>query len=282
MNLEGGLTTAVAATREKRTSSKLFRATVGRFDDVEQRAAIDELAGWIVEHFRAELEARPSLHVYVRKLPEAVVARIDQLRDSEVIRSTILRQFDPHSVIVPMKHTDELYISHYNKDLGGDHGLFSKHYDGNLRFLSFGSVVRALIYVQSSANYKVVFEHSRLEKAFVTYEFGLLDFHRELHWVEGQYNPDDPHRILLKCNYLVLPENRETLGQVVERTNTAVFYIVKSAMEYSKSPKNPLQFGVGLVCNLFRVMNNVHPFVPLLFLGGCLAAAVYGIIRLVT
>ena len=42
-----------------------------------------------------------------------------------------------------MKHTDELYISHYNKDLGGDQGLFSKHYDGNMRFLSFGSVVRA-------------------------------------------------------------------------------------------------------------------------------------------
>ncbi len=34
-----------------------------------------------------------------------------------------------------MKHTDELYISHYNKDRGGDQGLFDEHYDGNLRFL---------------------------------------------------------------------------------------------------------------------------------------------------
>ena len=84
-----------------------------------------------------------------------------------------------------MKHTDELYISHYNKDRGGDQGLFDRHYDGNLRFLSSSIVVRALIYLQSDATYKVVFDDSRVEKAFATYDFGLLDFHRELHWVEG-------------------------------------------------------------------------------------------------
>ena len=56
-----------------------------------------------------------------------------------------------------MKHTDELYISHYNKDRGGDQGLFDKHYDGNLRFLASSVVVRALIYLQSDTTYKVVF-----------------------------------------------------------------------------------------------------------------------------
>lgn len=39
------------------------------------------------------------------------------------------------------RHTDELYISHYNTDRGGDQGLFDKHYDGNLRFLSSSIVV---------------------------------------------------------------------------------------------------------------------------------------------
>ena len=243
-----------------------FRASFGCFEDPESRKTIDEIAQWVDEHFREDLQKRPSKHVYIRKLPEPIIQRIDRLRDSDLIRSNILRQFNPHSIIIPMKHTDELYISHYNKDLGGDHGLFSKHYDGNMRFLSFGSVVRALIYLQSDATYKVVFGHSHLEKAFTTYDFGLLDFHRELHWVEGEYKPSDQQRILLKCNYLVVPENAGALGRAVEAANTAVFYVVKSAMEYSKSPRNPPQFVVGLLCNLFRLMNNLHPFVPILFI----------------
>ena len=72
--------------------------------------------------------------------------------------------------------------------------------------------MRALIYLQSDATYKVVFGDSRVEKAFATYDFGLLDFHRELHWVEGHYNPADRQRILLKCNYLVTPPQRRPAG----------------------------------------------------------------------
>ena len=73
-----------------------------------------------------------------------MIAQIDGLRESPIIRDAILQRFAPGSAITPMPHTDELYISHYNKDHGGDQGLFCKHYDGNLRFLSYGSIVRAL------------------------------------------------------------------------------------------------------------------------------------------
>jgi len=106
-----------------------------------------------------------------------------------------------------------------------------------------------------------------------------LDFHRELHWVEGEYNPDDRQRILLKCNYLVTPKRGGFLGHAVAAANTAVFFVVKSAMEYSKSPRTPPQIVVGALCNLFRRMNNIHPVFPLLIiavilgaLGWCLAA----------
>lgn len=266
MNAESGVVSTQVGTQEIGRSSRLFRATIGRFDDLESRETINQLAAWIGEQFRQDLQERPSKHVYVRKLPERIMQLIDRLRDSDLICSKILQQFSANNVLIPMKHTDELYISHYNKDLGGDHGLFSKHYDGNMRFVSFGSVVRALIYVQSDATYKVVFGHSKLEKAFTTYDFGLLDFHRELHWVEGEYNPADQQRILLKCNYLVVPENAGWLGRAVEAANTGVFYVVKASMEYSKSPANPLQFAVGLLCNLFRIMNNIHPVVPMLFI----------------
>jgi hypothetical protein len=276
--LELPLVSAEPRLRTKTTGR--FQACVGRFDDVASRNTIDQLAKWIEDYFRADLQQRPSKHVYLRTLPAEVNEQIDRLRDSPLIRSTILQQFGTNSVIQPMRHTDELYISHYNKDYGGDQGLFSKHYDGNLRFLPFGCVVRALIYLQSDSTYKVVFSDSKVEKAFTTYEFGLLDFHRELHWVEGEYNPSDQQRILLKCNYMIVPENAGILERVVLGANTAVFYVVRAAMEYSKSPTNPPRFAVGLLCNLFRVLNNVHPLVPFAFLFFVFAVVTWGLVRL--
>jgi hypothetical protein len=250
--------------------SKLFIASIGCFDDTQSRAIIDELVEWVEFHYRDDLLKRPSKHVYLRKLPDQVLEKIDQLRSCAKIHEQILRQFPEGYIISPMSHTDELYISHYNKDYGGDQGLYDKHYDGNLRFLSYGSVVRALIYLQSDATYKVVFHDSRMEKAFVTYDFGLLDFHRELHWVEGEYNPDDQQRILLKCNYLITPRHGGWAGRAVSATNTAVFYVVKAAMEYSKSPSNPAERFVGLLCNVFRLLNNIHPVAPLALIAASL------------
>jgi hypothetical protein len=258
----------------------LFPVQLGRFDDALARSLIDELANWVVERYREDLAQRPSKHVYIRLLPEDVIRRIDRIRDNAVICEAILRQFGPDHVITPMKHTDELYISHYNKDRGGDQGLFDKHYDGNLRFLSFGTVVRSLIYLRSDATYKVVFADSGVEKAFATYDFGVLDFHRELHWVEGEYSSDDEQRILLKCNYLVAPRDAGLMKSLVMGANTGVFYVVKAAMEYSKSPQNPVQRFVGLLCNVFRLLNNIHPFVPLLLIAAMLAAATWGLVRL--
>jgi len=233
---------------------------------------IDGLTLWVEDRYREDLLKRPSKHVYIRTLPGPVIEQVDRLRDSPLIRSLIARQVPAGSVIESMKHTDELYVSNYNKDHGGDQGLFDRHYDGNLRFLSSSVVVRALIYLQSDATYRVVFDDSRVEKAFATYDFGLLDFHRELHWVEGEYNPADRQRILLKCNYLVTPRNAALLGRVALAANTGVFYVVKSAMEYSKSPSTPPQVAVGLLCNLFRRLNNIHPLIPLVFIAAVLGA----------
>ena len=248
-----------------------FPATIGRFDAPADQAAIDGLVRWVEARYAEDLAKRPSKHVYVSTLPASVVAGIDRLRDSPVIRDLIAREVPAGSTIAPMKHTDELYLSHYNKDRGGDQGLFDKHYDGNLRFLSSSIVVRALIYLQSDDTYKVVFADSKVEKAFTTYEFGLLDFHRELHWVEGAFNPADRQRILLKCNYLVtLPD--AAFGRAALAANTAVFYVVKAAMEYSKSPRTPAQVAVGFVCNLFRRLNIIHPALPLALSAGVLAA----------
>ena len=71
--------------------SRLFPATVGRFDDRADRAVIDGLTRWVEDRYREDLAKRPSKHVYVRTLPGPVIEQIDRLRDSPLIRSLIAR-----------------------------------------------------------------------------------------------------------------------------------------------------------------------------------------------
>lgn len=271
---------ATSPSRPGALSGRRFAATIGLFGGDREPCTIDRLTRWAEDTYRADLERRPSKHVYIRTLPASVVAQIDELRDHPVIREAILRQFADGTELVPMKHTDELYLSHYNKDGGGDQGLFDKHYDGNLGFLKFVSVVRALIYLQSDRSYTVVFGDSGVRQAFGTYEFGLLDFHRELHWVEGEYVPGGPQRILLKCNYLVAPRRAGWAVGLALAANTGVFYVVKAAMEYSKSPTTPSQVVVGWICNAARRLNNVHPVLPLGAFVALVGATVWGIVTL--
>ena len=47
----------------------------------------------------------------------------------------------------------------------------------------------------------MVFDTSGTKANMRTGMFGLLDFHDELHWVNGSYDADRPARVLLKCNY---------------------------------------------------------------------------------
>jgi len=280
MNQIAGSAAGTALPRRPAWSSRLFRATAGQFERAEDRSEIDRVVAWVEDRYREELAQRPSKHVYLRTLPAELQRRIDRLRDHPAVIEAILRQFGAGWSVTPMKSTDELYISHYNKDYGGDHGLYGSHYDGNLRFLPLGAVVRSLIYLQSDGTYKVVFRDSGLARAFRSYDFALLDFHRELHWVEGEYDPADRQRILLKCNYLVAPKNAALLTRLLLAANQGVFYLVKAAMEYSKSPRTPAQRAVGLVCNLMRVLNNVHPLVPIALVAALAAALGRGIVAL--
>lgn len=258
----------------------LFRAVIDRIDD-EHREVVDALATWAKSAYREELAARPSKHVYVSTLPADVIAKVDLLRSSERIVRHLRAGFSGPTRITPLPETDELYLSHYNRDLGGDEGLFARHYDGNLRTVPYGAVVRALIYLRSSGAYEVLLHTSQLRRRCETYDMLLIDFHRELHWVEGAFDPGDGDRILLKCNFLVTPESPAWATSALWALNVGQFYVVKAAMEYSKSPRTLPQRAVGLACNVVRVLNNAHPALPhaaaLLGLGVALRALALGL-----
>lgn len=239
-----------------------FTAQHGQLKRENERKALDWLRQWSLDSMASFLHKECSMHQYVKTLPKDVIEQIDTVRYAKSIFDTIHKEH-PNSQIIPMPQTDEYYISRYNYDNGGDQGLFDKHYDGNLRFLPGMSVVRSLIYISSDDHLEVVFDDSQKRFNMKTYDFGILDFHRERHWVEGSYNPEHPPRILLKCNYYLQHKEPAFVTKAGIGINVLVFYVVKAAMEYSKSPKNVPQRMIGLVCNFFRRINNISSILPM-------------------
>jgi len=256
-----------------------FQSVKSSFDSEGIRKTIDEICVWSMDRFRSDLTAECSMHRYIKTLPSDIQSTIDIVRYADPVMSEIRKAF-PESLIVPLPMTDELYISRYNIDRGGDQGLFDKHHDGNLRFMPGASVVRSLIYLSSEDDLSVVFETSGLRARMKTYDFGMLDFHKELHWVDGSYDPTKPPRILLKCNYYVDHCRFPPYRWLGIGANIAVFYVVKTAMEFSKSPKTLPQKFVGNLCNLFRSLNNVNPAAPLVLVAAFFALSTRLLIRI--
>jgi hypothetical protein len=241
----------------------LYKTTIGTLPDTQ---SVTDVREFVFKHFKEELKERPSFHNYITTLPQGFQDMVSKIRDSPVIRKDICKQFE-NCDITPLPEIDELYISHYNIDGGGDQGLFNKHYDGVMRLLDDATVIRVLLYVNSKDNFVVHFLDTGISHNFKTNEYGILDFNREYHWVEGKYDDNmdiNDTRILLKINYLVCPKCSDIYAKFISWLNRTVFYVVKSSMEYSKSPKTPLQYFIGFFCNLFRVVNNISVWLSII------------------
>lgn len=275
--------TALVEQLDLHLKERFFPVHLGTLQGADERAAVDRLREWFLRDFSSFVGRESSMHRYVKTLPDSAVALIDRVRYAPEVLAGIQAAY-PGSRVVPLPMTDEIYLSRYNYDRGGDQGLFDVHYDGNLRSLPGMTVVRSLIYLSSDDHLEVVFDSSGRRANFRTYDFGLLDFHRERHWVEGSYLETNPPRILLKCNYYVDHGAPAPLRHAGIGLNVAVFYVVKAAMEYSKSPKTVPQRMVGALCNLFRRLNNISPALPVALIalvitlvsGGLMAAPLAG------
>ncbi len=266
------LLTAVVEHFDLHVADTFYKVRLGQLDGAGERAAVDELREWSLEHFKDSLHRECSNHVYIKKLPQEIQETISKVRYSPEVLSEIEAAY-PGCKVVPLPMTDELYLSRYNYDSGGDQGLFDKHYDGNLRDFPGMTVVRSLIYLSSDDHLEVVFDTSNVKKNMKTYDFGILDFHKEFHWVEGSYEAHHPPRVLLKCNYYVSRQEPWPLRKLKIFLNVLIFYVVKAAMEYSKSPKTTFQRIIGFFCNFFRRLNIVSPALPFVFIG----VTVYGL-----
>jgi len=244
------------------SESLFYETEISKFETQDEINTIDEIRKYILSNYTDKLKERPSLHEYIDNTPLELQTLVDKVRKSSRIKNLICSKYKQCD-LTQLSNIDELYISHYNLDGGGDQGLYDKHYDGVLRFINDATVIRALVYVNSNDDFKVHFLDSKKSHHFSNYEFGILDFNREYHWVEGSYNKNMDHkdsRILLKINYLVCPNCSSGYTKFIIFLNASVFSFVKICMQYSKSPQTPFQCIIGFFCNLFRLVNNISVF----------------------
>jgi hypothetical protein len=243
-----------------------YKVVIGKFEDEKNRKVIDEIRDFILNNYVNELKERSSLHQYIVNTDQKLQQLVNEIRYSKNIVNDICSQYK-NCDITSLDNTDELYISHYNIDKGGDQGLYDKHYDGVLRIIKNATVVRALIYINSNDDFVVHFLDTNISHHFENYEYGILDFNREYHFVEGNYNEKMNYkdsRILLKLNYLICPKCSKSYTEFIIFINYIIFCIVKSSMNYSISPQNPFQYFIGFFCNLFRIVNNVSVYLTIL------------------
>lgn len=246
--------------------SLFYKVQIGKFEDDKYRKIIDEIKNFILNNYVDKLKERSSLHEYIINTDQKLQQLVNEIRYSKNINDYICSQYK-NCDLTSLDNTDELYISHYNIDGAGDQGLYDKHYDGVLRLIENATVVRALIYINSNDDFVVHFLDSNVSHNFQNYEYGILDFNREYHFVEGKYNEKMDYkdsRILLKLNYLVCPKCSKTYTEFIIFINYLVFLIVKTCMEYSKSPQTPFQYFIGFFCNLFRIVNNISVYLTVL------------------
>lgn len=245
--------------------NNLFIAQQGTIKD---KRNLNEIREYVFKNFKQQIQNRETFHSYIQKMPQKFQDMVYKVKHSNEITNRICNQFQKNNCDIKyLNNIDELYISHYNFDNGGDQGLFDKHYDGVLKFVNDGTIIRALVYINSEDNFVVHFLDSNKNIHFKTNDFGLIDFNREYHYVEGSYDENmktEDNRIILKLHYLVCPNCSETyINSLIFINKFISFDITRTAMDYSKNPQTIFQKIIGFFCNLFRRLNNLNVYLSL-------------------
>jgi hypothetical protein len=224
----------------------------GRLSDIYNKDAE------YVENYYKGHDNKKSTHYWIDKIKDDnLKSRLEKLRDAEEIIKKIQSAY-PNHTIVPVKSSDEVYISvDPSKRNNSDIALSDCHYDAPFKYVPqcgnvFIRVILAL--TKNNTTYTTIEDKTSLLDKL---DFNGMDYNSDYHCVKG-YIPKDTTRILLKLHFLCIhKDSSEGCKNFTEYINDKWTHLSRESMRMSAEPTNPLEFLLGwIIVLLSKIYNN--------------------------
>jgi hypothetical protein len=208
---------------------------------ISDKNNLEKIKEFLVNEHADQIHGSCCFHKNVNTYHLTVQKLILNAKYDDAIISILEKSFISSCKIVSFNDIDEVYISKFNIDNGGDQQLFKPHIDGNLKYMTGFTMIRVLIYLISDDDYIVHFIDSNKHVNFKSGEFGLFDFHREKHYVSSEnHNIENDIRLILKLHYVIRDSSRSEIANNIfcYLTKLFSFDIARTVMNYSQNPQS--------------------------------------------
>ena len=204
-------------------------------------------------------------HEWIDEIKDpAIKNAIDTLRNSPVIRETILKNY-PGWSIRPVPSTDEVFVSVSPVDAkASDRVLVDCHYDSPMKFIEGPSrFVRVILALNDNST--VFTQVGDKTSKLSTGDFNGIEYNRDYHCVRGTI-PSGKTRLMLKLHYLVVPDGTlEIFSQWSIFINWLWTKVTRFLMRNSANPTNPLQYILAYTIQFTRFFyNKIWYFIALI------------------
>jgi hypothetical protein len=233
---------------------------IAQTGEISDKNNLDKIKEYLVKEHSEQIHKGRNFHRFINTYPLNFQHLIYNAKYDDAIISILEKSFTSSHKISTFNDIDEVYISKFNIDNGGDQQMFKPHLDGNLKYLSDFTMIRVLVYLISDDDYIVHFIDSDKHVNFKSGEFGLWDFHREKHYVsrENENNNIENHiRLILKLHYVIRDDCRSEVENNIfcYLTKLFSFDIARTAMNYSQNPQSIYEKIIGKCCNIVSLCN---------------------------
>ena len=194
-------------------------------------------------------------HEWIDEIKDPYIKNaIDTLRNSPIIRETILKNY-PGWSIRPVPSTDEVFVSVSPVDAkASDRVLVDCHYDSPLKLIEGPSrFVRVILALNDNST--VFTQVGDKTSKLTTGDFNVIEYNRDYHCVRGTI-PSDKTRLMLKIHFIVIPKGTpEIFNQWLVFINWLWAKVSRLFMNFSRSPSNPLEY---LIAYLIRTVTFIY------------------------
>ena len=249
-------------------------------DAIQDEGTLDSIGSVCKQRYGHYTKAH---HEWINSIePGSYRQSLEKARTNPTLFKAMEARF-PHSKILPVTESDEVYWSASPKEAkGSDRSLVDCHYDAPFSVIPTGGVIyyRIILAVNENDTVTTIFPHEDKRVKMNKGDFHGLDYNLDWHCVEGSIKPGH-YRVLLKLHYLIVPEGASSLqASFIRWINVAWTVGSRATMRMSADPQNFLEAFVGWIVNICRyIYNNTNAKVVGIVVLLVLAAVIYKLMK---